>query len=1292
MRHSYWEILQGKVETILKTVTAIRKPAESENRKTESNFLQNSADTAVQEDDGRIYVQRTFRETVRLPEVTVEINPPIPKKQEINWLSTLLPAITTISISIVMAVTMGNTRSIIYTLPMTLVGLLLTVINYGNSKKQFRKTEAEAAGYLEDTEKKLKQLQRKQRQILQEYNPKPEDCMRMVAGRRMESLWVRQYKDPDFGCAKIGRGTIPGSYSVTVTGSESMQEQNLLLKKARELKKKYSQVPEAPVICNFFQPFVCGIAGSRKSTDKFLHNVLIQLSASHCYTDLQVVVIGAQAHADAFSWTRDLPHTQDGSLVSLKEESTDNLQQLLSEYLKERASQLQEKKSYGSNPVILPRYLVVLLDPALLRKEYELSKYLFREELGVGVLVATEQRELLLPECQQIIQLEGDDGVIYHKSNSSHKQAFHMDTVTTFDFAEFGRLMKPLAVKQNEAEAELPTKYTFYQMLGISGAHQLDLKQRWTESNVLRSMRVPVGITGKQKSMTLDVRAEGPHGLVAGFTGSGKSELLITYMLAMAANFSPLDVNFFLIDYKSALPNQLQELPHTVGFVRDIDDESLSRYLISLTAEIERRKRIFDQVLKEEKTIGNYIALFQSGGVAEAIPYLLIIVDEFAELKRDRPEFIKELVSLALIGRSLGVHLILATQLPSGVVDEQISGNSRFRICLKQQNAAESQAVIGSSAAAKIKHIGRGYLRIDNDEIIPFQSGYSGGADPASPDQTQRSAVIGAICRYCEEAGIAKRPNLYLPALPKHMPYADGEGPGRDMRELCAEVGRYDAPELQAQPPAVLKLSGKNTLIIGSANSGKTNLLQTMIRSLTRWYTPEEVNLYILDCNSMFLRNYAGLPHVGGAVLEDDREKVGNLFRMLVQEIELRKHKISNSGLTSFSSYLEAGYRDLPHIVLMIDNYMILKARYLADEDPLLYIMTNGPSRGISVILTNSQKTGIPHTYEPVISNKIALFCSDTNQYHDLFGYTKVRLPEISGRFMTKVGKALYEGQSYIAFEGEREIDRYHSVMQLIAESVRRYPDQKAKQIPAIPEKVTQRHLYGENLLDRSGCIALGMDYGRVSPVGMDQENQFMLAVVGQSAAKKKLVLDALLQDVLQNNVHRPVKLLFLDTMKKEYRDLEDMPYTDFYGCKADDICAILEKVAAEAVKRSEHPEGAGAFPLLLVMVNNKKALEVLSESKTHMKMYDDISKNYREQGVLFVFADVENANAGYGSPEILKRIREERKALLSEQPKDCKLFDISIQQQKAHTNPLGDADAYYLYKDTIRRIKLTAG
>lgn len=229
--------------------------------------------------------------------------------------------------------------------------------------------------------------------------------------------------------------------------------------------------------------------------------------------------------------------------------------------------------------------------------------------------------------------------------------------------------------------------------------------------------------------MDLHDKAHGPHGLVAGTTGSGKSEILQTYILSMALLFHPYEVSFVIIDFKGGgMVNQFKDLPHLVGAITNIDGKEIDRSLKSIKAELNKRQRLFAQA--EVNHIDKYIKKYKAGEVSEPLPHLILIVDEFAELKAEQPEFMKELISAARIGRSLGVHLILATQKPSGQVDDQIWSNSRFKLCLKVQDQQDSNEVLKSPLAAEIKEPGRAYLQVGNNEIFElFQSAYSGAPE-----------------------------------------------------------------------------------------------------------------------------------------------------------------------------------------------------------------------------------------------------------------------------------------------------------------------------------------------------------------------------------------------------------------------------------------------------------------------------------------------------------------------------------------------------------------------------------
>ena len=231
-------------------------------------------------------------------------------------------------------------------------------------------------------------------------------------------------------------------------------------------------------------------------------------------------------------------------------------------------------------------------------------------------------------------------------------------------------------------------------------------------------MAAPIGVT-KSGIVYLDLhdKAHGPHGLVAGTTGSGKSEVLQTYILSIATIFHPYEVSFVIIDFKGGgMANQFKNLPHLLGAITNIDGKEMERSLKSIKAELRKRQKLFAEA--EVNHIDKYIQEYKAGKVDIPIPHLILIVDEFAELKAEQPEFMKELVSAARIGRSLGVHLILATQKPSGQVDDQIWSNSKFKLCLKVQSQEDSNEVLKSPLAAEIKEPGRAYLQVGNNEIF----------------------------------------------------------------------------------------------------------------------------------------------------------------------------------------------------------------------------------------------------------------------------------------------------------------------------------------------------------------------------------------------------------------------------------------------------------------------------------------------------------------------------------------------------------------------------------------------
>lgn len=597
-----------------------------------------------------------------------------------------------------------------------------------------------------------------------------------------------------------------------------------------------------------------------------------------------------------------------------------------------------------------------------------------------------------------------------------------------------------------------------FELLKIFAIEDLNLKERWENSKVFKSMAVPIGVKTKGEVVYLDLSdkasAHGPHGLVAGTTGSGKSELLQTYVLAVATLFHPYDVGFVMIDFKGGgMANQFKNLPHMMGAITNIDGREINRSLLSIKAELVKRQALFAQA--EVNHINDYIKLYKKGAVSEPLPHLIIIVDEFAELKAEYPDFMKELISAARIGRTLGVHLILATQKPAGVVDSQIWSNSKFKLCLKVQTKEDSNEVIKTPLAAEIVEPGRAYFQVGNNEIFElFQSAYSGAkvstdgqdknriyaiyalnswgkrdmvytnkVNSARADtRNQLQVIVDYVDEYCRETGIKQLNGICRPAL--HDVITGSELAPMDkatVQGIAVPVGIYDDPERQDQDNYCLNLSDNNSYIIGSSMSGKTTLLQTILLQLMRYYTPQDVNVYIVDCGNMTLKVFEESNIVGGVTFAAEEDRVVNLFKLLFRIVAERKKIFSEKGLGTHKAYKEAGYTDMPQIVLMIDNIAAFREYYDNLSDDFLALSREGTSVGVSIIATANQTNAMNYRALSNYGTRISYVCNDSAEYMNLFDRCRIQPKETAGRGLCVIDKRILEFQTALCVEGDKE-------------------------------------------------------------------------------------------------------------------------------------------------------------------------------------------------------------------------------------------------------------------------------
>ena len=461
-------------------------------------------------------------------------------------------------------------------------------------------------------------------------------------------------------------------------------------------------------------------------------------------------------------------------------------------------------------------------------------------------------------------------------------------------------------------------------------------------------------------------------------TGSGKSEFIISYILSLAVNYSPLEVQFILIDYKGGglagafeNANSGKKLPHLVGTITNLDASEIKRSISSIESELKRRRRYFNVARDKngESTVDiyKYQRLYREGKVEEPISHLFIISDEFAELKTQQPEFMDQLISTARIGRSLGVHLILATQKPSGVVDPQIWSNTRFRVCLRVQDKDDSNEVIKCPDAAFLKQTGRFYFQVGYNEVFTLgQAAWAGGKyipkektkkqidtsisfinnvgqvirnvetreKKANVENKKYGEELSNVVNYLSDIALGeniKSKPLWLDKIPSFIKiskliekYNYKSKPGI----IDIPVGEYDIPEQQKQSLLTVPISSKgNAIIYGAPGSGKENFIMTLIYESMNLYTPGDINFYIMDFGAEILKVFKGSPYVGDIIQIDEEEKIINLYKMLNNMIKKKKNLFSNYG-GNFFNYNAKSASKVPTIIIILNNFEAYQDTY----------------------------------------------------------------------------------------------------------------------------------------------------------------------------------------------------------------------------------------------------------------------------------------------------------------------------------------------------------------------------
>ncbi|MFC0431742.1 type VII secretion protein EccCa [Kutzneria buriramensis] len=899
--------------------------------------------------------------------------------------------------------------------------VIMSLARGGAAKKaQINEERRDYQRYLTGLRGQVREVAERQRIALTAAQPDPADLWAFVERGR---LWERRRLDPAFGKVRVGSG--PQRLATPLRAPQTVPLEDLDPVSSTALRhfiRAYATVPDLPVAISLRSFARITVTGDRRQVLDLVRAVLAQLAAFHSPTDLRIAFCLPPDRFRDWEWAKWLPHNQASigdptGPARLVAERVGVLADLIGADLGERPA-----FSKATSPEY--QHIVVVLDGGRTSDDSRLTAAGGRQAVTVIDVSGGIPDDPAL-DNDLYLHVAGERlGMVVGEDND--RRIALLGRPDRFDHASAEALARQLTPLYQGApaiaESPMAASFGLPGLLGIGDPRDLDTANTWRRRTARERLRLPIGVDPDGRPVDLDLKESaeggmGPHGLVIGATGSGKSELLRTLVIGLAATHSSEQLNLALIDFKGgATFAGMTTLPHTCAVITNLAEDlsMVDRMGDAIKGELVRRQELL-------KAAGNYASVRDyerarmDGATLDPLPSLLVIIDEFSELLSSQPDFIDLFVMIGRLGRSLGIHLLLASQrLEEGRL-RGLDSHLSYRVGLRTFSASESRSVLGVADAHQLPPVpGSGYLRVDTETLIRFKAAFVSGDLPprgvveAGPAQVRAvlpftlaptpvpdvleapvatelpstgETIMGTIVERLQGKGpdahqIWLPPLGEPPTLDQLMPPL-GADPERGLcplgwggnGRLIVPIAIVDKPFEQRRDLLWADLSGAagNAIVVGSPQSGKSTLLRTLIGVLALTHTPVEAQFFVLDMGGGALRPISGLPHTSGYATRREPERLRRIVAEVTALLADRELFFAANGIDSINTFRQrrseftesTDGREFGDVFLVVDGWATLREEQEALEQAVIGLAARGLGFGIHVIVSANWWMGV---------------------------------------------------------------------------------------------------------------------------------------------------------------------------------------------------------------------------------------------------------------------------------------------------------------------------------------------